>query len=238
MSAPRALLACDVFLDEIAALRARAGAALGPVVWLGMGLHDHPDRLREQLRKNIAALESDPALETVLLAYGRCGNGLVGLRAGRVPLVLPRGHDCISILLGGPAAHEAVLRSQPGAYFYSPGWIRGRRVPGPDREAWLRAVYEPRFPDDPETVADLVEADREAFAHQNCAAYVDITHDSRAEAYCRDCARHLGWTCLRLPGDPGLLSNLLTGPWDDARFLVVPPGRVISAAADGRLLAS
>ncbi len=238
MSATRALLACDVFLDEIAALRDRAGAVAGPVAWLEMGLHDHPDRLREHLQKNIAALEADPAVETILLAYGRCGNGLVGVRAGRVPLVLPRGHDCISVLLGGPAAHEAVLREQPGAYFYSPGWIRGRRVPGPDREAWLRSLYTPRYPDDPELVADLIDADREAFAHQNCAAYVDITQDAAAESYCQACARHLGWACRRLPGDPSLLTALLTGPWDDARFLVVPPGRLISAAADGRLFAT
>ena len=235
---PAALLACDVFTDEIAALRGRGGVQLGPVAWLEMGLHDYPDRLREQLQKTIASLESDPAVEVILLAYGRCGNGLVGVRAGRVPLVLPRGHDCISILLGGPATHEAVLREQPGTYFYSPGWIRGRRVPGPDREAWLRALYTPRYPDDPDTVTDLIEADREAFAHHNCAAYVDITNDTRAENYCRDCARHLGWSCRRLPGDPALLTALLTGPWDEARFLVAPPGRLITAAADGRLLAS
>lgn len=238
MPPTRALLACDVFLDEIAALRDRAGPALGPVAWLEMGLHDQPTRLRENITHTIAALESDPAIAVVLLAYGRCGNGLVGVRAGRVPLVLPRAHDCISILLGGPAAHETVLREQPGAYFYSPGWIRGRRVPGPDRETWLRELYAPRHPDDPEIIDDLIETDREAFAHQDCAAYVDITRNCAAESACRDCARHLGWTFRRLPGDPTLLSDLLTGPWDDTRFLVVPPGRVIRAAADGRLHAS
>ena len=183
-------------------------------------------------------MPGDHRMRRVLLAYGLCGNGLLGVRAGRCQLVLPRAHDCISIFLGGPAAHEAVLKADPGTYFYSPGWIRDRRVPGPDREAFLRDHYTPRYPDDPDLVDDLIEADRETFAQHGCAAYVDLTHDAAAEAYCQNCARHLGWNYRRLPGDPTLLRDLLNGPWDDDRFLVVPPGQVIALAPDGRLRAA
>ena len=232
-----AILACDVFTDEIRKLLLETGVAPVRVTWLEMGLHDQPDRLREEIQKCLAELESDPATEAILLAYGLCGNGLLGVAAGRCPLVLPRGHDCISVLLGGPKAHAEVLKENPGTYFYSPGWIRGRRVPGPDREAYLRAHYNARYPDDPERVADLIEADLGTFAHHHCAAYVDLTGDTQAEGYCRDCARHLGWEYRRLPGDPTLLRDLLTGPWDDDRFLVVPPGHQISVQADGALRA-
>ena len=113
-------------------------------------------------------------MEAIVLAYGRCGNGLLGVRAGRVPLILPQAHDCISILLGGKERHDALLRENPGTYFYSPGWVRERRVPGPDREAYLRELYHERFEDDPEMIDDLVEADQEMFAHHNCAAYVSV----------------------------------------------------------------
>lgn len=235
MKPTRALLACDVFTDEIALLRSRTTAPIGPVAWLEMGLHDRPAELRRAVQTALAALESAPEVEVVLLAYGRCGDGLVGLRAGRCPLVLPRAHDCVSVLLGGPAAHEAVLRDDPGVYFYSPGWIRGRRVPGPDRATHLRTLFAARYPDDPDRVADLVAADAETFAAHGCAAYVDLTDDPVAEAYCRECARHLGWRFRRLPGDARLLHDLLVGPWDDTRFLRVPPGHAIAAAADGTL---
>ena len=234
----RALLACDVFTTEIAKLRDETAATIGPVVWLEMGLHDHPDELRAAIQSALATLEEEPATETILLAYGLCGNGLLGVRAGRCQLVLPRAHDCISVFLGSPAAHEAVLKAEPGTYFYSPGWIRGRRVPGPDREAYLRACYAPRYPDDPEVVDDLIEADREIFAQHGCAAYVDLTNDSDAESYCQDCARHLGWKYRRLPGDPTLLRDLLTGPWDAARFLVVPPGHAVAQSPGGALRAA
>ena len=141
-----ALLACEVFVDEIAAL-AGEPAPWRAAAWLEMGLHDHPDRLRAAIQTSITGLEADPQVEAIALAYGRCGNGLLGVRAGRVPLVLPQAHDCISILLGGVDRHNALLRENPGTYFCSPGWVREKRVPGPDRETYLRTLYGERYGD-------------------------------------------------------------------------------------------
>ena len=232
-----AILACDVFQEELEALLPEL-LPEAPVRYLEMGLHDTPDRLRESVSGVIAELESDPGLERILLAYGRCGNGLVGVRAARSPLILPQAHDCLSVLLGGRERHNALLRENPGTYFYSPGWVRGKRVPGPDREAHLRELYAERFADDPEMIDDLVEADADAFAHHNCAAYVDITGNREAEAYCRQCAAHMGWSYRRLQGDPSFLRDLLGGHWDDPqRFLLVPPGHLIAADDTGHLFA-
>lgn len=226
------VIACDVFADELRAL----GVGDAEVAWLEMGLHDHPESLRAEVARAIADIEERrPETDAILLAYGLCGNGLLGVRAGRVPLVLPRAHDCVSVLLGGADRHAAVLAENPGTYFYSPGWIRGRRVPGPDREAGLRDLYAGRHPDDPELVEDLIEADRETFAHHSRAAYVDLTGDTRAEDYCRECARHLGWEFKRLDGDPAILRDLIAGKHDDDRFLSVPPGHRIALGAGGRL---
>lgn len=230
-----ALLACDVFRDELTAL----GGATPPwhhIEYLEMGLHDRPDELRQKLQATITRLEADANVEAIVLAYGRCGNGLLGIRAGRCPLVLPQAHDCISILLGGTEPHDALLRENPGTYFYSPGWVREKRVPGPDREAYVREMYRARYADDPEMVDDLVEADAGAFAHNNCAAYVDLTNDQKAENYCKDCARHLQWAYKRLPGDPTLLRDLLTGDWDESRYLHVAPGHSIATDDQSRLI--
>jgi hypothetical protein len=230
-----AIIACDVFQDEILKFLGDASMAEVPLVWLEMGLHDSPDLLRRTIQERIAAVEANAEITTIILAYGLCGNGLAHVTSGRCPLVIPRSHDCISVLLGGPEAHASVLAENPATYFYSPGWIRGRRVPGPDREAHLRAMYGERYPDDEEMVADLIEADTETFAHHNCAAYVDLTDDPDAEDYCRSCARHLDWNFRRLEGNPSLLRDLLFGPWDPDRFLIVPPGRATAIAPDGTL---
>lgn len=230
-----ALLACDVFQEELTAL----GGVQPPwqhIEYLEMGLHDQPDSLRVEVQAVIERLEEDPDIDTILLAYGLCGNGLIGIRAGRCTFILPRAHDCISILLGGMEPHSALLKENPGTYFYSPGWVRGKRVPGPDREAHIREIYTARYPDDEEMIDDLVEADADAFAHHNCAAYVDITANSSAENYCKDCAKHLGWQFLKLKGDPSMLNDLLQGNWDPTRYLTIQPGHRIAIEGQSQLV--
>ncbi|TVP75808.1 MAG: DUF1638 domain-containing protein, partial [Puniceicoccaceae bacterium] len=180
--------------------------------------------------------EKEHRIDAIILAYGLCGNGLIGIRAGQCPLILPRAHDCISILLGGIVPHATILKENPATYFYSPGWIRGKRVPGPDREAHLRATYATRYADDPEMIDDLVEADQEVFAHHNCAAYVDITDNAEAENYCQGCAHHLNWEFRRIPGDATLLQDLIDGHWDATRYLTVPPGQTIALSGDSKLI--
>ncbi|MCC5841168.1 MAG: DUF1638 domain-containing protein [Opitutales bacterium] len=230
-----AIIACDVFTDEFRALGGDA-PLWTRIRWLEMGLHDRPDALRREVQAVIDEWDTAGDFDEIVLAYGLCGNGLLGIEALRKHLVLPRAHDCISMLLGGPRAHESLLKENPGPYFYSPGWIRHRRVPGPDRAAYLQEEYSRRYPDDPDIIGDLLEADALAFSHHNCAAYVDITKDAEAEAYCRDCARHMGWRFRRLAGDSRLLEGLLRGDRAPERFLVVPPGQRIARSGGEELI--
>lgn len=231
-----ALVACDVFKDEIESMDLGQASPVASE-FLEMGLHDQPARLREAIQEAIERLETEyPIIEYIILAYGLCGGGLSEVRANRAPLVAPRAHDCIAIMLGGMAAFNQASREHPRAYFYSPGWIRGRRVPGPDRDAYLRALYAARHPGDEEMVEDLIEADRDTYAHCDCAAYVDLAGNRKAEEYCRDCAKALGWRYRKLKGDPALLRGLFAGDWDASRYRVVPPGHQIALRDDDRVI--
>lgn len=227
-----AIISCDVFQEELDTFISPS-VQPGALVMLEMGLHDQPDILRREVQATIDRMEALPEIKTILLLYGVCGNGLIGVKASRCRLVLPRAHDCISILLGCPEKHQAVLADNPGTYFYSPGWVRGRRVPGPGRDAHLQAYYSEKYPDDEEMVEDLIEADRSTYAHHNCAAYVDLTANAGAESYCKDCAVSLGWKYRRLQGDATLLKDFLSGNWDRSRFLVTEPGQPVAAVLDG-----
>lgn len=231
-----AVLACDVFTEEIEEL-ASPEPPWRSLRLLEMGLHDRPAELLNKVQQEIAGIEQDPEIEAIVLAYGRCGNGLLGVRAMRAELILPQAHDCISILLGSSARHAAILRENPGTYFYSPGWMREQRVPGPDREASLRQFYADRYPDDAELIDELIDVDREAFEHHNCAAYISIINRPVAASYCQSCAKHLGWEHKTLTGDPTFLRQLIHGNWDNPDFLKVLPGQKIGADSDGKLVA-
>lgn len=231
-----AILACDVFQDELEHF-ASLEPSSASMRYLEMGLHDQPDRLRSSVQATIDEIAANPNITHIALAYGRCGNGLLGVYSERCHLVLPQAHDCVSILLGGPARHDAVLKENPGTYFYSPGWVRGKRVPGPDREKHLRELYADRYGEDEEMMEELVDADRETFSHHNCAAYVSIIDRPEAKNYCQQCASHLGWRYRECAGDPSFLQDLVSGRWNSRRFLIVPPGKQIGADSNGKLIA-
>lgn len=230
-----AVIACRVFEAEIEAATANARHIVRRETF-EMGLHDQPDVLRARLREALARAESTPTVEAVVLVYGLCGRALVGLAPERCPVVVARVHDCIGLLLGGHARHAACLRAEPGTYWYSPGWNRGGRAAGPERTAQLRTEYTRRFGAD--EAEALLEMERDALAQHTRAGYTDhrLPGDDAQRREAGRCAQAQGWPLDYHPGDPVLLHDLLHGPWDDARFLVVAPGQCIAQSVDARVM--
>lgn len=220
------LLACDVFREELEAL----DLPLPPVRWLEMGLHDRPDELRRRLQAEIDTLDTEPGAGPILLLYALCGGGLNGIQARRRPLILPRAHDCIALLLGSNERHRDIQKDCIGTYFYSCGWIRERRVPGPDRAAWLREHYAGQY--DEEMIGELIEADAEAFEHYEQACFIRTPAAEDGETYCKRCAAHLGWRFKSEAADTRWLRDLFTGPHDAERFVTVTPGQTLRASGD------
>jgi hypothetical protein len=230
-----ALLACEVFNAEIDMLSAGL-THIAIRLDFEIGLHDRPDEMRRTLQTTIDGLDARDDISAIVLAYGLCGRGTAGLHARRHPLVMPRAHDCITVLLGSSEQHARRQLACPGCHHYSPGWNRARRVPGPDRLDALRREYSARF--DPEDVEFLLESEKAVWASHHTATFIDLgTPDAQAEAaYAAMCADWLGWDFEHLRGDPALLRDLLRGPWDDPRFLVVPPGAEIAQCHGGPIV--
>lgn len=230
-----ALLACSVFEREIARLATGAGHIV-ETRFYEMGLHDRPDQLRVVLQENLEAVEARMDIEAVVLAYGLCGRGTAGLKPMRHKLVIPRAHDCITVFMGSKEAYARHQRSCPTCYYYTPGWNRGRRVPGPDKLAALKAELAKKF--DPDDVEFLIETEREQWAMHDTVTYLELgTADAEAEAeYARRCAEWLGWKFEHQHGDPALLRDLLWGNWDAGRFQIIKPGMQLGQAPDETIM--
>ena len=232
-----ALIACEVFRSEIELLTTGAEHIV-ETRFYEIGLHDRPDEMRVRLQQEVAEMDRRDDIEAIVLAYGLCGCGTAGLRAARHPLVIPRAHDCITVFLGSKEVYAERQSACPGCYYYTPGWNRARRVPGPDRIAALREDFSKQF--DPEDVEFLLENERGMWDHYGTSTFIDLgTSEAASEAvYTKQCADWLGWKFEHLKGDPALLHDLLWGPWDDERFQIVRPGCQLAHSATEAVMRS
>ncbi len=226
-----AMLACSVFEHEIAML-AENSAHIVETRFYEVALHDRPDLLRAKLQAELDEIDARDDIDAIILAYGLCGRGTAGLRAGRHPFVIPRAHDCITVFLGSKEKYAEHQRGCPTCYYYTPGWNRARRVPGPDKIAAMKEEFRAKFDED--DAEFLIESEMAAWAMHDTATYIDLgTDDAESEAgYAKSCADSLNWKFERIHGDPALLRDLLWGNWDDARFQVIPPGSVLGMSND------
>lgn len=239
------LIACRVLFREISSL-VWSSEHLIDVTWLQQGFHNTPDLLRTTLQAEIDAVESgqDPhtvdvshtPIDAILIGYGLCSNGILGVRSKKYPLVIPRGHDCITLLLGSKEKYREYFDSHHGVYWYTKGWIENSIMPGQDRYNLIRNQYVAQYGE--ENADYLMEMEQGWFQEYEWATFIDWPrfNNEKEKTYARECAQFLGWNFDVQPGNHTLLSDFLNGNWDDGRFLIVPPGYEVMATYDDRVI--
>jgi hypothetical protein len=247
------LISCNVFQRELCAALARQAGLVDPE-FMALGLHERPELLRTALQERIDAVSaaSDAAAgetsswggaaekkyDAILLGYGLCGNGLAGLQARSIPLVLPRAHDCCTLLLGSRAAFLEHFGDSLSASWSSAGYIE-------------RGTTYFRSSDMGKTVGYGIEYDElvEKYGEENAAFVWETMHPVIEEAQLRfietEETAGLGYAELMrkraaeegkefvlYKGSSRLLAALIAGGWEAEEFLVVPPGKKIEPSYD------
>lgn len=216
-------------LQREAYLCAARSAHIVDVVLMPQGLHEQPDRLREELQKAVERATDGAGVvyDATLLGYGLCSNGLAGLHAP-IPLVLPRAHDCITLLLGSKESYQQYFDSHHGIYWYSAGWIEHSLQPGRERRERTYREYVEKYGED--NAEYLMEMEQTWMKEYSFATYIDWGFPLSGEyrRYTKECADYLKWSFDEVRGDPRLFMKLVNGEWDDHDFLVVKPGEQIA----------
>ncbi len=199
------------------------------IVLMEQGLHDEPEKLRREVQKaldNTCDIQGRP-YDASLLGYGLCSNGIVGLSA-KIPIVAPRGHDCITLLLGSKDKYQEYFDSHRGVYWYSPGWIESGKQPSEERYEQKLKEYKEKYGDD--NAQYLMDVEQDWIKEYAWATYIDwgLTDSDEYKNYTKRCAEFLHWNYDELSGNPVLMQRLVDGDWNDNDFLVVKPGRKIS----------
>ncbi len=246
-------IGCEILYREACYL-----AATGPhsvdLEFLRKGLHDL-DR-RDMLARIQAAVDAvdnaDPGspCEAILLGYARCNDGLAGLMARRIPLIIPKAHDCITLFFGSRQAFQDDFNSASGTYYLTTGWME-RNTFGSD--TYAQPAYGIQGIMGRLGLADSYDEMIEKYGSEN-AEYIlqslgdwrknysrllylrmglckedELIDRAREEAASRD------WEFDLRDGDLRLLRKLFHAQWDDD-FLIVPPGHKIVPRNDEEIL--
>ncbi len=231
-------IVCQVFTREMEEARLRSPHDVD-VEMVTMGLHDLGVQMQPHLQERIDAADAG-GYDAIVLGYALCGRGTEGLRARKTQLVLPRAHDCIGLLMGSRQRYEAYFADHPGVYYRSPGWVEFQK-PGQTLEpafaASRRTLGERRTLE--ELVAQYGEENGQylfeqfnAFRrHYSGLTYISsgIDGEDGFREQARAEAKREGWAFEEVKGSITLLERLVSGQWDAADFLVVPPGASIRA---------
>jgi hypothetical protein len=183
---------------------------------LDFGLHIDPEKLRHALQEAIDTSSSEA--DTIILGYGLCSKGVLGIRATDCTLVVPRVDDCIAIFLGSCSAYRQQSRSEPGTYYLTKGWIEAGDTPFAEYERMMVS----RGPELAERLTRLMFKNYNRLALINTGQY----ELERYRNYTRRTAERFGLRYEEIEGSTVLVKKMIDGPWDD-EFIVVPPGQVI-----------
>ena len=235
------LICCNVFQREACLAIAYSPHTIDPE-FLELGEHAQPDRLRQTIQARIDAVEQQAkTYDAILLLYGLCGNAGIGLQARSTRLVIPRAHDCCTILLGSRERFRQHFEHNLSAPFSSVGYLeRGNyflrtdlgdgQIHYGDQYAALveqygednaKYIWESLHPEELEpagTDAVFIEIPETA-----CLGGRD---EFRAKVEAE--GKQYRW----LEGDIRLIRSLIDGSWESDEFLIVEPGQQTAGVYD------
>ena len=223
------IIACHVLWREIC-YYASLSKNVFDFHFLKQGLHNTPEILKKELQESID--NAGDEFSAILIGYGLCSNGVVGIEAHKTKLVVARGHDCITHLLGSKERYKEYFDAHPGTYWYTPGWIDTNGQPGQKRYERIYQSYVEKYGED--NAQYLMDMEQGWFKEYSNAAYTDLGfgENDHYKEYTKQCAEWLGWDYDELLGDPRLIKSLVDGDWNSEDFLIVEPGQRIVASYD------
>jgi hypothetical protein len=213
------VVACRVLEDLL-------GPCLDPAVavtYLDFGLHDRPSEMRPALQEMLDAL---PEPSTVIMGYGLCGNGVVGIESGPHTLVFPRTHDCVGMMLGSRRRYEEEFAAEPGTFYLTRGWLECGADPLTDYESYVEDYGRDRA----DRLIDMMFGSYRklrlvAFSEEELSDVRPLA--APVADFCRD---RWGLEYEERVGDPGLVERLAAADSaeDGTDLLIAPPGTTIT----------
>lgn len=242
------LIACSVLQREFALLASKSANTID-ITTVRQQYHETPAILTQILQEEIDRIDAntDPHtndlsrrdIDAILLGYGLCSNATLGLHSKKYKLVIPKAHDCATLVMGSKEAYQEYFETYEGSYFFTRGWYELGAFEGNDerRMTQLRQIYMEKYEDE-DIVDELMEMELEMTKNYKYITYVEWPglSDAESQQCAKDNCAARGWTYHHMIGSPCLLEDLLAGRWDPEKFLVLEPGQTAAASYDSQVI--
>ena len=207
------VIACSIMKDEL--LRFQAEGIC--FVFLEQSLHRTPQKMGPLIQREIDKADHQD-WDYIILGYGLCSNGILGIQSKRHSLVIPRVHDCIALFLGSHEKYVEEHQKEPGTYYLTKGWIEEGKSP-----LGIYQEYCERY--DPETAEWTI---REELKNYTRIALVDIGNLLEVHReHSKENARFLHLRYEEIKGSLEYFEKMLRGPWKDG-FIILKPGEEVT----------
>lgn len=237
------VIACAIVEDEV---RQAAEGSPHSLDISYIDLVDCHERIQEGHQNIQEAIDAtvDGGWDGVLIGWGLCGRMVSGVRSRDAQLVLPRAHDCLTLMFGSRQAYTDYFLNNSGTYYLSSGWIRHNMQQGGEMVDQLQmGEFRKEYSDLVEQYGEenakyLAEVMGSWQNHYNKACLIVQDHDevNTLSRQATDLIAPKGWTLDIRKGALTLLQKWLHGQWDAEDFLIVPPNHQIAESYDEGIL--
>lgn len=209
------IYACEMIRDEVELALKNTDCGV-PVIWVDSSLHMYPEKLKAHLQEKI---DNTDNVDTIVFAFGLCGNAFINITTGNASAVIPRFNDCTEMLL----ANQNRKTHSCGCYYLTRGWIDSEKSIKNEIEFYTKRYNE----------KNAHRIMRRMFVHYNQLMLID-TGAYPVDEYTRTAEELASMLNLELTMSKGtievlehLFKGLETGQWD-SEFRVIPPHTLIT----------
>lgn len=189
-------------------------------------LHDVIQREIDLIETESDCYSSDEScgkFDAILLGFGLCSNSTTNITSKKYTVVMPRAHDCMTLLLGSSSRYREIFDECNGnVYWYTTGKMENALLPCKATELLSYKNNLEKY--GAANASYLAGKDKMALLSYKRAAFIDTGIKSdECERLARDGAEYYGWEFKKYASDFSLLTDFLKGNWDKERFLKIPP---------------
>lgn len=209
------VIACETLKEELLHIAEKNNIDIN-FAWVNSGLHEIPENLCNQLQEEIN--KYDGHYENLLLAYGSCGGGTIGLKTEMSKLIIPAADDCLSLVLGGNCRRNKIAEDDC-AFFMTKGWVRCRREMKNTSLQYLREKYGDELAE---------EIFKDMYVNYRSIDIIDTdAYDlNEIKNEINEFKTIINLSEKVVKGDLSIIVNFLTKVWDKG-FIIKSPGDLI-----------